>query len=143
MTSRIADTCVFCRIVAGQIPCSKLWEDADTLAFMDINPANPGHALAIAKAHWENLTAIPAELLGPVLATAQRVARAIQQAVQPDGLNLVQANGSGAAQSVDHFHVHVLPRRVGDNLAINWGHHPGEMSEIRTIHQRILAAMQR
>ena len=64
--------CVFCKIVAGQIPCFKLHEDEHTLAFMDINPGNPGHALAIAKEHWENLAAMPAPLLGPVLATAQR-----------------------------------------------------------------------
>jgi histidine triad (HIT) family protein len=135
--------CVFCRIVAGQIPCLKLWEDAQTLAFMDINPANPGHALAIARPHWETLETMPRDLLGPVLATAQRVARAVQRTLQPDGLNLLQANGPGAGQSVFHFHVHVLPRRSGDNLAINWGHRPGDMAEIRAIYERILAAMER
>lgn len=117
---RTDPNCVFCKIVAGQIPCFRLYEDERTLAFMDINPGNPGHALAIAKEHWENLAAMPAPLLGPVLATAQRVAKAIETALRPDGINLLQANGPGAAQSVFHFHVHVLPRRAGDGMKLVW-----------------------
>lgn len=133
--------CIFCKIVAGQIPCLKLWDDAATFAFMDINPANPGHALAIAKEHWESLAAVPAPLLGPVLETAQRVARAVERALRPDGINLVQANGPGAAQSVFHFHVHILPRRLGDDLAMNWGHRPGDMAAVKAVHEKVLAAM--
>lgn len=133
--------CIFCKIVAGQIPCFKLWDDAATLAFMDINPGNPGHALAIAKEHWENLAALPVTLLGPVLETAQRVARAIEKALRPDGINLVQANGPGAAQSVFHFHIHVLPRRLNDNLAMNWGHRPGDMAAVKAVHEKLRSAM--
>ncbi len=133
--------CIFCKIVAGQIPCFKLWDDAATLAFMDINPGNPGHALAIAKEHWENLAALPVTLLGPVLETAQRVARAIEKALRPDGIILVQANGPGAAQSVFHFHIHVLPRRLNDNLAMNWGHRPGDMAAVKAVHEKLRSAM--
>lgn len=138
---RTDPNCVFCKIVAGQIPCFRLYEDERTLAFMDINPGNPGHALAITKEHWENLAAMPALLLGPVLNTAQRVAKAIEAALRPDGINLLQANGSGAAQSVFHFHVHILPRRVGDELKMNWGHRPGDMAAIEAAYERIKAAL--
>jgi histidine triad (HIT) family protein len=138
---RTDPNCVFCKIVAGQIPCFKLHEDERTLAFMDINPANPGHALAIAKEHWENLAALPAPLLGPVLATAQRVAKAAEAALKPDGINLLQANGPGAGQSVFHFHVHILPRRNGDELKINWGEKRGDMAAIKAIYEKLMAAM--
>jgi histidine triad (HIT) family protein len=138
---RTDPNCIFCKIVAGQIPCLKLFEDEATLAFMDINPGNPGHALAIAKEHWENFAAMPAPLLGPVLATAQRVAKAVEATLRPDGINLLQANGPGAAQSVFHFHIHVLPRRVGDELKMNWGHKPGDMAAIKALHEKIKAAM--
>jgi histidine triad (HIT) family protein len=140
---RTDSNCVFCKIVAGQIPCFKLWEDADSLAFMDINPAHPGHALAVAKEHWENFAALPSGLLGPVMATAQRIARAVEAAVMPDGINIVQANGAGAGQSVFHYHVHILPRRIGDGLLMNWGHKPGDRAVIEAAHRRVLASLQR
>ena len=133
--------CIFCKIVAGEIPSFKLWEDADTYAFMDINPANPGHALIIPKAHWPNLFEIPADLLGPVLATTQRVARAVKAVLAPHGLNIVQANGPGAAQSVFHLHVHVVPRGEDDGLRLNWGPKPGDMGKIEAVHRKLLAAL--
>ena len=138
---RTDPNCIFCKIVAGQIPCFKLFEDEATLAFMDINPANPGHALAIAKEHWENLRAMPAHLLGPVVATAQRVAKAVETVLKPDGFNLLQANGPGAGQSVFHFHIHILPRRDGDELKVNWGHTPGDMAAIKATYEKVKAAM--
>ncbi len=133
--------CIFCKIAAGRIPCFKLWDDADSLAFMDINPGNPGHALAIAKEHWENFAALPPALLAPVMQTAQRVARAVEAALRPDGINILQANGAGAGQSVFHYHVHILPRRLDDGLAMNWGHKPGDMVAIKANHEKILAAL--
>lgn len=136
------DDCVFCKIVAGEIPCFKLYEDEATLAFMDINPANPGHALAIAKEHWETVYEAPPQLVGRVAEAAQRVARAVNSALSPDGLNLAQANGPAAAQSVPHFHIHVLPRRQGDELSFNWGHFPGDMDEIKSVYEQVLAQME-
>lgn len=133
--------CVFCRIVAGEIPSIRVYEDEDTLAFMDINPANPGHALAISREHWQDLHEVPAELAGAVLATAKRVAAAVEAVVSPAGINIVQANGAGAGQSVYHFHVHVLPRRENDQLALNWGLRPGDMDEIRALGERIRAVV--
>ena len=133
--------CVFCRIVAGEIPCFKLYEDEDTLAFMDINPASAGHSLAIPKRHYPDVYQLPDELLAATAATARRVARAINDVLQPAGLNLVQANGPGAAQSVLHFHMHILPRGVDDGLKLNWGLRPGDMSQIEEFCDRIRARL--
>lgn len=133
--------CVFCRIVAGQIPSFKLLEDAATLAFMDINPANDGHCLVIAKPHHATLYDLPPDLLAAVSATVLKVAKAVEAAVKPDGLNLVQSNGKGAAQSVPHFHIHVLPRRLGDDLRLNWQLKAGDRAAIATIAERIKAKL--
>jgi len=134
---RTDPSCIFCKIVAGEIPCHKLYENDLTLAFMDINPANSGHALAIAREHWEDLYAIPEELIGATAVTAKLVAEAVKRTVEPDGVNLVQANGAGAAQSVAHFHIHVLPRVAGDELKLNWGITPGDMAAIEALAARI------
>lgn len=133
--------CVFCRIIAGEIPCFRLYEDEQTLAFMDINPANDGHALVIPKQHSRDLFSVSPEALAAVAATAQRVARAVDLAMKPEGLNLVQCNGEAAGQSVLHFHVHVLPRKMDDGLEMNWGLTPGDMDAIGGIAERIRANM--
>ena len=137
-----ADDCVFCKIVAGKIPCFKVYEDERTLAFMDINPATRGHALAIPKEHFPDLFETPDELLAAAAATARKVAGAIQNTLGPDGVNLVQANGPGAAQSVFHLHLHVLPRYAGDNLMLNWGMTPGDMDEIKAVAEQISRAIE-
>jgi len=131
--------CIFCKIAAGEVPCFKVYEDAATLAFMDINPANEGHCLAIAKGHFEDIYAAGTGEVGKVAETAAKVAKAVREVVKPDGLNLIQANGPGAAQSVPHFHIHVLPRRLGDELKINWGLKPGNRAAIATLAEKIKA----
>src|SRR5437763_14768204 len=100
--------CIFCKIVAGEIPCFKLFEDAETLAFMDINPANDGHCLVIPKAHSANVFAIAPEDFAAAERTATKVAKAFNAAVQPDGMTLIQANGEGDVQTVGHFHMHIV-----------------------------------
>jgi histidine triad (HIT) family protein len=134
--------CTFCRIVAGEIPCFKLYEDEATLAFMDINPVHPGHALAIPKAHEADVFEVSEPAIAAVSATARKLARAVHEVVAPDGLNLVQCNGKAAAQSVPHFHMHVLPRKAGDDLALNWGLEPGDMDEIGALAERIRTALE-
>lgn len=136
---RTDSECIFCKIVAGDIPCFKLYEDEQTLAFMDINPANEGHALVIPKEHWENVYAIPPELIAAATQTVKKVAEAVNKTLKPDGINVVQANGKGAAQSVLHFHMHILPRRIGDELKLNWGLRPGDMDAIKAVFERIKA----
>lgn len=134
---RTDSECIFCKIVAGDIPCFKLYEDERTLAFMDINPGNEGHALVITKEHWEDIYAVPADLFAATAKTLQKVAKAVNKTLSPDGINLVQANGKGAAQSIFHFHMHVLPRKLGDELKLNWGLRPGDMDAIKGLCERI------
>ena len=129
--------CVFCKIVAGDIPSFTLFEDDATLAFMDINPANEGHALVIPKEHAIDLYEISDETLTRTIVTAKKVAGALARTLNPDGLNLVQCNGRAAAQSVMHFHVHVLPRVNDDRLAMNWGLKLGDIDAIGRMAERI------
>jgi histidine triad (HIT) family protein len=134
--------CIFCKILEGDIPSFKLFEDNETYAFMDINPLNDGHALVIPKSHHANIYEAPADVLASVMATAQRIARAIKKSLAPDGINVVQANGPGAAQSVFHIHFHVLPRRNGDEAKLNWGLAPGDMDHIGELAEKISAAIE-
>jgi histidine triad (HIT) family protein len=129
--------CVFCKIVAGAIPSFKLYEDEATLAFMDINPVHDGHCLVIPKAHHPTVFETPADIVAAVARASAKVAGAVDKAVRPDGLNLLQANGPGAAQSVPHFHVHILPRRMNDGLLMNWALKPGDMKRIGEWAERI------
>jgi histidine triad (HIT) family protein len=131
--------CIFCKIVDGEIPSFKVFEDDRTLAFMDINPAHPGHVLVIPKFHAADLYEIPDDWLAATTLTARRVARALRATLDLQGLNLVQCNGAAAAQSVMHYHMHVMERRDGDNLSLNWGLRPGDMDEIGTLAEHIRA----
>jgi histidine triad (HIT) family protein len=133
--------CVFCKIVAGQMPCFKLLEDDNTLAIMDIYPANDGHCLILAKEHYPTLFDISDEAFAAVSRSVIKVARAVNLALSPVGLNLVQANGPGAQQSVRHFHVHVLPRKRGDQLKLNWGAKPGDGETIAALAEKIRASL--
>jgi len=129
--------CIFCKIIAGDIPCFKLFEDESTLAFMDINPASEGHVLVIPKEHAENVYMVSDAAISATARTAKRVAAAIDKTLKPAGLNLVQANGPAAAQTVMHFHMHVLPRAENDELKLNWGLDPGDMDAIGDLAQNI------
>jgi histidine triad (HIT) family protein len=112
--------CVFCRIVARQIPATVVHEDEHTLAFMDLGQVNPGHVLVAVKKHAENLYALDDAQAGAVLRAAARVARAIRDAFAPQGLSVYQANGAAAGQTVFHYHVHLVPRHAGDGMALTW-----------------------
>ena len=112
--------CIFCRLVAGEIPSAKVYEDALTLAFMDLGQVNPGHVLVATKRHAATLLDITAEEAAAVMQTAQRVARAVQATFDPPGLTLLQANGREGDQTVFHFHMHVVPRHGNDGIALSW-----------------------
>jgi len=129
--------CIFCKIVAGEIPCFKLYEDAETLAFMDINPVHDGHCLVIPKAHSANVFEIMPEDFAAAARATTKAAKAVNAALQSDGINLIQANGEGAGQSVQHFHIHVLPRRMNDGLLVNWELKPGDRDHIAAVAARI------
>ncbi len=112
--------CIFCRLVAGEIPAATVYADALTVAFMDIGQVNPGHVLVATRRHAATLFDITAEEAAAVMHTAQRVARAVQAAFDPPGLTLLQANGHEGDQTVFHFHLHVVPRHGQDGIALSW-----------------------
>ena len=132
--------CIFCAIVDGQAPARRVSEDERTVAFLDIAPLTRGHTLVIPKQHCDSLLDCPPEDLQAVGAMAQRVARATIEpsGLAADGVNLLQANGAVAYQTVFHFHVHVLPRYRGDGFKIELNRQPGddaEMDAVAAIYQ--------
>ena len=129
--------CVFCMIRDGKIPSSKIYDDARTLAVMDINPLSRGHCLVAPKAHAATLYEVDVEDLKAVAATAKKLATAIKKALSPDGLNLLQANGAAAFQSVPHFHLHLIPRWANDGKGFDWKVVPGNREEIVGTADRI------
>ena len=112
--------CVFCKIVAGQIPSTRVYEDESTLVFMDIGEVNPGHVLVTVKTHVENIFGLNDTLAAAVFRTAARAARAVQKAYAPEGVTLYQANGTAAGQTVFHFHLHLVPRYAQDGMRLTW-----------------------
>jgi histidine triad (HIT) family protein len=112
--------CIFCKIVAKQIPATVVYEDADALAFMDIGQVNPGHVLVAAKAHAENIYALDDAQAAGLFRAATKVSRAIRDAFAPGGLSVYQANGKAAGQTVFHIHIHLVPRHEGDGMALTW-----------------------
>ena len=114
------DDCVFCRLVARQLPASVVHEDALTIAFMDLGQLNPGHTLVAVKRHAPTLLELTPEEAAAAMQTAQRIAQAIARCFQPPGITLLQANGKEGEQTVFHFHVHVLPRHADDGIALSW-----------------------
>ena len=112
--------CVFCKIVAGQIPSTRVYEDAEVLAFMDIGQVNPGHVLVAVKRHAENLYALDEAQAAAIARASVRVARAIREAFAPEGLSVYQANGKPAGQTVFHYHVHLVPRHEADGMQLTW-----------------------
>jgi histidine triad (HIT) family protein len=108
---------IFAKILRGEIPCVKIYEDAKTLAFMDVMPQSPGHALVIPKEAAENILDLSAEGLAAMIATTQKIARAVKKGLAPDGIVLTQFNGPAAGQTVFHVHFHIIPRSEGASLA--------------------------
>ena len=135
-----SNDCLFCKIVQGQIPAVRVYEDEHTLAFMDVFPASEGHTLVIAKTHAVTLLEIAeADLLAVTVAT-QRVARAVQQALAPDGLRINQFNGAAAGQSVPHYHVHIVPIREGQRAGAH-GREKADLVILETVAARIRKAL--
>jgi histidine triad (HIT) family protein len=121
---------LFCEIVAGEIPSTRVDEDERTVAFMDINPATRGHLLVIPREHSPNLLEIGPEDLAACAAAAQRLAGRVVERLGADGVNLLNSCGRDAWQTVFHFHLHVIPRYVADPLRLPWTPAPGDRDEI-------------
>ena len=133
--------CVFCKIRDGQIPSLKIHEDERTLTFMDINPLNTGHCLVITKTHAATVFESDVADLQAAIAAAQRVALAIRDALKPDGLNMLQANGAAAFQSVPHYHLHLIPRWTNDGKGFDWKLVPGNREQIMKAGERLRALL--
>jgi histidine triad (HIT) family protein len=122
--------CLFCKIVAGEIPATIVAEDERTVAFMDINPATRGHVLVIPRSHVRDVHEIDPKDLEAVAAAAQGVAARQRDRLGAEGVNLLNSNGRAAWQTVFHFHMHVIPRYGGDPLKLPWVPAPGDMDDI-------------
>ncbi len=127
------EDCIFCKIVAGEIPAFVVEQDEQTLTFMDIAPATRGHTLVIPKRHARDLWEIDAGQLAAVTAAAQRQARRVRDRLGADGVNLLNSSGAAAWQTVFHFHIHVIPRYAGDPLRLPWTPRAGDMDEIAAV----------
>ncbi len=134
--------CVFCKIAAGALPACKLYEDAHTLAFMDIGPVVRGHALVIPKEHHDPLVRTPPEVLGRLIVVVQRIAAAQLRALKADGINVMQSNGEAAGQVVPHIHFHVIPRFRQDGHSWNWHPRPyADPGEMQRLAEAIKSAL--
>jgi len=133
--------CIFCAIVAGDIPSTKVYEDEHVFTFMDIAPANPGHLLVIPKQHYRNIFDMPAEVGSQIMEAEIPLASAIRKALNPDGLNLFQSNEAAGFQTVFHFHFHLIPRWKNDPLRLPWRPSEGNLEESGNIATKIRDAL--
>ena len=141
MVNIMADACIFCRIIQGEIPCTKIFENDQVLAFLDINPWSEGHSLLVPKGHFYRLEQCPASVISDLVQQLPPLARAITRSVQADGYNLLNNNGRSAGQLVDHVHFHIIPRKMGDGIirhAPQGQYPPGRMDEIALQIRRLL-----
>jgi histidine triad (HIT) family protein len=129
--------CLFCKIVAGDVPATVVDSDERTVAFMDINPATRGHALVVPREHAPDLLSIGQEELDACMRAAQRLARRAKERLGADGINLLNSCGPAAWQTVFHFHVHVVPRYDDDPLELPWTPRPGDEEEIRATAEEL------
>jgi histidine triad (HIT) family protein len=127
------DDCIFCKIVAGEMPAQIVAEDERTVAFMDISPATRGHLLVVPRRHSRDLLEIDREDLDAVMHAAQRMAQRVHERLGADGINLLNARGEAAWQTVFHFHLHVIPRYEDDPLKLPWDPSPGDKDEIARV----------
>jgi histidine triad (HIT) family protein len=129
--------CIFCRIVSGELPSTRVDEDERTVAFMDINPATRGHVLVVPREHSADVTEIGADDLAAVAAMGQKLAGRQLQRLGADGVNLLNSCGQVAWQTVFHFHLHVIPRYAGDPLRLPWEPAPGDREEIAAVAREL------
>ena len=131
------DTCIFCRIAAGEIPSKTLYEDDEFRVILDLGPATKGHALILPKNHYRNLFELPKEQAEKAIVLAKKMALRMQEKLHCDGLNLVQNNGETAGQTIFHFHIHLIPRYEGDGQVIGWKPGKPEDAELEAVRKTI------
>ena len=134
--------CIFCKIARGEIPVIKVYEDENTLAFLDISPITKGHALIIPKKHVENMYTLDETTRNELFATTQKIAIAIKKGVEADGVNIGMNNEQAAGQAVFHAHVHIIPRHNNDGLR-SWPGGTYATGQAETIARRIQEQIQK
>lgn len=137
----MAEDSIFSKIVRGELPCYKLYEDDKTLAFLDINPSAPGHCLVIPKDQYANIDDAPAETLSAMIATVQKVGAAVKKAVGAPAYNLLCNNGKEAGQIVFHVHFHIIPRKPGDGIRFGFKHENMDEAGFQDMQARITKEM--
>ena len=133
--------CIFCKIVAGEIPSYKLHEDEQVLAFLDVGPLSEGHALVIPKAHYATLDQVPEDLAAACMRIVARLSRAVCAATGAEAWNVLQNNGRRAHQAVDHVHFHIIPKTDKGGLGIDWPAGKLDDAQATRLQQHILAAL--
>jgi len=128
---------VFTRIVNGEIPAAKVYEDEHTIAFMDAGQVNPGHVIVATKQQLETILDLDDELAAALFRTAARVARAIDRAFSPEGITVLQANKPAGWQTVPHVHLHVLPRHAGDGVELVWPRKSPPLAQLQALAARL------
>ncbi len=133
--------CVFCKIVSGEIPSHKVYEDEEFLAFLDIGPINKGHLLVIPKKHYPTLLDMPEEEAGKLYKLVHKLAKVVKEALNADGLNIINNIGSASGQEVFHVHVHIIPRFYDDGMKFGWRKLPYEEGEMEEYAEKIKKAL--
>jgi len=131
------DDCIFCRLANGDIPTNALYEDDIVKAIFDLSPASMGHIIIMPKEHFDNLYSIDEETAAHVFKVATRLAKAIKEALNCDGMNILQNNEEIAGQTVFHFHMHIIPRYLGDNVKFSWNQGKISEDEIKDLKKKI------
>ena len=132
-----ADQCLFCKMVAGEIPVTKIYEDESVLAFLDIGPISDGHTLVIPKQHFEKIHDCPSEILAQVAARLGKIAGGVSAAMNSEGYNVLCNNGRAAGQIIEHLHFHIISRSAGDGLFNRWPSYEYQAGEMESIATRI------
>jgi histidine triad (HIT) family protein len=136
------DDNIFAKIIRGEMPCVKVYEDEHILAFMDVFPQSEGHTLVIPKNEKaRNLLDAGPKALGRMIGTVQKISRAVNTALNPDGIVVTQFNGAAAGQTVFHLHMHIIPRYEGAGLAGHAGSSMADMNELAALAEKIKAAL--
>jgi histidine triad (HIT) family protein len=128
---------IFERIIAGEIPCAKVYEDAHVFAFMDAGQVNPGHVIVATRRPYETILDADDDSLAALMLAAARIARAVQAGFAPEGITILQANRAAGWQTVPHLHLHVLPRHQGDGVGLIWPRKEPGLDVLRELAQRV------
>lgn len=133
----IKDDCIFCKIGKGDIPSATIYENSMFRVFLDVAPANRGHALIIPKEHADNIYQLDSETAGKLFSLATVVARALKEETGCEGMNIVQNNGAIAGQTVNHFHMHLIPRNEGDTVKLHWEQGEPDSEDLQTFAKAV------